>query len=290
MVCSTLRAASPSLLVGLLQDADGNPFTPSHTVKHGRRYRYYVCKPTKNDPAKAGRPDRLPAHDIESLVSARLRAFFQSDRELVDQLALPTDPLQMTQQLVAGALDISTEWPSASPVKLRELTRKIIKRIVIHPEKVELYLNRSELRDLLVKDHSTGQVQTRGDDLFILETVAMLKRCGRQVRLVFLPNSSGETSARSSPSLLKAVARAHEWRERIVNGAAKDIRSLSQQTGLEVRYLRRVLECASLAPDIVEAILDGRQPQHLTAQKLQRNLSLDWTEQRKQLGFPAVRP
>src|ERR1039458_915433 len=41
-----LKANSPSLLVGLMRDAEGNRFTPSHTLKNGRRYRYYVCQTT----------------------------------------------------------------------------------------------------------------------------------------------------------------------------------------------------------------------------------------------------
>jgi len=53
-------------------------------------------------------------------------------------------------------------------------------------------------------------------------------------------------------------------------------------------YLRRVLGCAFLAPDILEAMLDGHQPANLTLKKLTRRLPLDWAEQRIQLGFPAA--
>jgi hypothetical protein len=56
---------------------------------------------------------------------------------------------------------------------------------------------------------------------------------------------------------------------------------------VDVRYLSRVLECAFLAPDIVVAILDGRQPHDLSVQKLWDDLPANWSEQRKQLGFPA---
>jgi hypothetical protein len=46
------------------------------------------------------------------------------------------------------------------------------------------------------------------------------------------------------------------------------------------------LECAFLAPDIVQAILDGRQPSDLTWKKLTRHIPLNWVEQRQRLGFP----
>src|SRR5882762_8343114 len=63
------RTAQPSLLAGLLFDGDGNRMTPSHAVKKGTRYRYYVSRPlvTKDRPDRfAGR--RIPAGEIEHLV------------------------------------------------------------------------------------------------------------------------------------------------------------------------------------------------------------------------------
>ena len=124
--------------------------------------------------------------------------------------------------------------------------------------------------------------------LFVLEAEAKLKRCGGEVRLVLPPNAKGEILRHGSPSLLKAIARAHDWRERIMNGSAKGRRSIAEQTGLDERYVGRVLECAFLAPDIVEAILDGRQPYDLTVQKLWSDLPMNWNEQRKRLGFRRV--
>jgi site-specific DNA recombinase len=282
-----IRATAPSLLVGLLQDANGNGFTPTHAVKNNRRYRYYVCQPANENKGSTGnRPTRLPAHEIENLVLGRLRSLLQSDHEVADQLGLPTDDPALTQQLVAAARTTASEWLSAPPQKIHELVSRVIKRAVVHQEKVELYVSRFELRGTLVKDCSSGSSQLRGDDLFVLEAEAKLKRCGGEVRLVLPPNAKGEVPGRAAPSLLKAIARAHDWRERIMTGSAQDLRSIAQQTGLDECYVRRVFECASLAPDIVEAILDGRQPPDLTAQKLWRNLPTNWVEQRKLLGFP----
>jgi len=47
----------------------------------------------------------------------------------------------------------------------------------------------------------------------------------------------------------------------------------------------RVLQCAFLAPDIVEAILDGKQPPSLTVEKLLAGIPMEWVEQRRRLGF-----
>jgi hypothetical protein len=61
-------------------------------------------------------------------------------------------------------------------------------------------------------------------------------------------------------TLIKALVRAHRWRRRIERGQARSITDLAEQEGVTPAYVCRVLPLACLAPDIVEAILDGRQP------------------------------
>jgi site-specific DNA recombinase len=59
--------------------------------------------------------------------------------------------------------------------------------------------------------------------------------------------------------------------------------------GVTERYVGLVFGCAFLAPDIVEAILEGRQPRDLTFKKLCSNIPLSWAEQRSQFGFSGSR-
>lgn len=84
------------------------------------------------------------------------------------------------------------------------------------------------------------------------------------------------------------MARANQWCEWIVAGKVWGGRSIAEKTGLDERYASQILECAFLAPDIVTAILDGRQSEDLTWKKLTRRVPMNWVEQRKLLGFPAV--
>jgi site-specific DNA recombinase len=89
--------------------------------------------------------------------------------------------------------------------------------------------------------------------------------------------------------LIKAVARAHSWYEMVMAGQILDQRSLAKHAGLSERYVAKVLQCAFLAPDIVEAILSGRQPRHLSFAKLCKRVPLSWTEQRASLGLLRLR-
>jgi Recombinase len=103
----------PSLLAGLLFTAEGVPFTPSHAVNHGRRYRYYVERSllrAEADEKKPGAPQlkrsgngiqtkgwRLPAHEIEQLVLKRVGTFLR-DHEL-SLMPFPSDGNHQTSFL-----------------------------------------------------------------------------------------------------------------------------------------------------------------------------------------------
>jgi hypothetical protein len=89
------------------------------------------------------------------------------------------------------------------------------------------------------------------------------------------------------PSLIKAIARAHDWYCRIIRGEVTGSRSIAEATGLDERYVRRIFQFAFLAPDIAESILDGRQPAKMTLQNFQAHLPNEWAVQRQLLGFSA---
>jgi site-specific DNA recombinase len=287
------RVTSPSSLAGLLWTAEGNRFTPSHTVKKGRRYRYYVCQPVREFGGTLNGPCRLPAHQIENLVLSRLKSFLQSANDVIDSLGLPTDSASLVQQLTTTAQNSSGQWFHRTASTSGAVLTKFVDRVVVHPEKVEVLISKGRLRHALIHNlppDTCRNPTTRGGDagdLVHLDVDAKLKRCGGEVRLVVAPRSNGDMPTHQVPSLLKAVVRGHDWRERIMAGTACGRRSLSKQTGLDERYVSRILQCAFLAPDIVEAILDGRQPADFSIERLRTKLPLTWAEQRDRFGFPA---
>ncbi len=94
---------------------------------------------------------------------------------------------------------------------------------------------------------------------------------------------------RQDITLMKAVARAFRWRRMLESGRFATISELAAAEKINPSYVSRVLRLTLLAPDIVEAILDGRQPRNLDLQKLRGRhdqLPRDWMEQRRLLGFP----
>ena len=282
-----LESAS-SLLTGLIGDTLGNRFTPSFTVRHGRRYRYYVSQGVVERP---GEPHtgvtRLPAHEIESRVLERLIRFLKSDADVYDTLGADGQTPAKLRQQVIEAKKIAEKLSSLSSSDLRQLLPSFLRRIVIGEDQIEMAIDRNELRRLLTNGGKpiTNEPATDTSDLISLTIEVKLKRYGGVMHIVVPPNPTIESISKTKPALLKALARAHSWYETVLEGKALDQRALARHAGMTERYVGRVFECAFLAPDIVERILEGHQPDDLTFARLTNKIPLSWSEQRRQFGF-----
>lgn len=174
----------PSLLAGLIVDSDGQRMTPTHAVKKGRRYRYYVSTQlitgTRSDHAKGW---RIPAGDIEGLVIDRLRAFFASDRDLGEALSCFNLDASAVRSTMMKASQFVEGWTSLPPIKLRELVRSVVENIKVHNDRVIASLRRTEVATFLLGDGCN--VSTDGPSGAIDLTIeAKLRRAGKGIRLV----------------------------------------------------------------------------------------------------------
>lgn len=287
------RDQSPSLLTGLIEDGEGNRLTPSFTIKSGRRYRYYVSQcPANKASGERKAPIRLPAHEVETRVTERLWRFLQSDGELFDELNLAGDSPALLHQFAAAAKRTATKLRSLSLNDLRNLLASIVRSVIIRENEIQIMIRGGNLRQLLEHGDQVIAAKVVGHgkpieptDLICLTIEARRKQYGGEVHLVVAPNS-GTPIRHPRPALIKAVARGHAWYERLIAGKVVDIRSLAGETGLTPHYVRNVLACAFLAPDIVDAILEGRQPITLKFENLYKHIPLSWVEQRQRFGFP----
>ena len=88
---------------------------------------------------------------------------------------------------------------------------------------------------------------------------------------------------------MQAFVRAFAWRALMDSRKWKSQRDLARHLGTERSYLSRMLRLTLLAPDIIEAILDGREPSGLSIDTLAHaDAPSDWPGQRRAFGFPAV--
>ena len=281
----------PSLLAGLAFDETGERLTPTHAVKKGTRYRYYVSKSLITGAAKdhaQGR--RIPAGNLEALVIGRLRDFLTDEGAMLSAISDAEQNGAQQKRLIARGRQISEELPTLAPDAVRSVLMTLVNRVDIRAEYVEIQICRQPLHDLLQAQSIEPLVTAAappGDpsDILKLKVKARLQRVGREMKML-VENTDGKTSA--DPGLLRVVARAHDFQERLMQDPNLTVPAIANHESLSVGYLSRLLRLPTLAPDIITAIINGKNPPQLTAKKLMRlaaHLPLDWAEQRKRLGF-----
>jgi hypothetical protein len=127
----------------------------------------------------------------------------------------------------------------------------------------------------------SGAAQT----LTIRVPLTVRQRGGRKV--VVMPDAAtawAPQQGRPDNTLVKAIARAFRWQRMLETGRYSTIMELAAAEKINVSYVSRVLRLSLLAPDLVDAILDGRQPATLTLPRLMKPLNPEWAAQRIRLS------
>jgi hypothetical protein len=142
----------------------------------------------------------------------------------------------------------------------------LLAQVVVTPTSLTLHLNRATL--LSIVGLAGGEV---GGVPITLETETRFKRNGRGLRYV-LPGPEGSWGkAHQDRPLIQAVARGRVWQDQLLSGRAKSREEIAEANRVSGQHVARLLPLAWLAPDIVEAILEGRQPIALTVKRLLEN-------------------
>ena len=89
-------------------------------------------------------------------------------------------------------------------------------------------------------------------------------------------NGAGVVPVRGDPALIKALARGFRWRRMLEEGRYSSISEMAKAEGIERGYLGTLLRLTLLAPEMVEAILDGRQPEGVTLPALLEGVPVGW--------------
>jgi DNA invertase Pin-like site-specific DNA recombinase len=276
------KAAEPSLLAGLLVDARGERLTPSHAVKKGRRYRYYVSAPLIAD-AGTDRAQgwRLAAREIEEAVIRILADTLTSPPKLVERFGAASVPSDHIPKLLNRAARLAAAL-GGSPDERAKLVRELVEKIIVDEKTITIKLQRGALLGADVPSSASADGCDNGIEL--TATIAFMRR-GAETKLVLPGLAQQKHNSRCDPALIKAIARGRAWFEELATGRARSLQQLAKRDGISRRYIRRLVGLAFLSPQLVEAILQGGQPVELNATRLSElDLPLDWTEQHKLLA------
>jgi site-specific DNA recombinase len=248
-----------SLLKGLLYDESGAPMSP--TISYGklkRAYRYYVSSPLQCGKGHEHSSDhirRVAAAQIEGVVIDALRKVLGAD-DAADWVALKSHLARV--ELKAQSVDLLIDVDRGLP--LDHIMARSLGWATSH----------------LDQDSHHIRISVSGRAIF---------RGGR----TWIVGGGGQhplKAARVDPKLVKALKAAHAWQLKLNASPLTAPADLASAQVHPDTYIRLLGHLAFLAPDIQQAILDGRQPAGLTIKRLLAcKLPIDWAAQRTMLGF-----
>ena len=274
------KAAEPSLLAGLLVDARGERLTPTHAIKKGRRYRYYVSAALITEAGtEHDQGWRLAAPQIEDAVTRILSDWLTQPARLVEaagQVGIRSDQVR---KMLGPAARLAAALRGSSADRAKTV-RALVSQVIVDEKRIVI-----KVRCGIVVAGNAGASGDQSDVTIELPTTIQFKKRGVETKLVLPGLAEQDHGSRCDPALIKALARGRAWFEDLTNGRARSLEELANRDGISRRYIRRLVGLAFLSPRLVEAILKGQQPVALTATRLSElNLPLDWTEQQRLLA------
>jgi site-specific DNA recombinase len=169
------------------------------------------------------------------------------------------------------------------PVEMKGLVLDIVERVTLAANRIDIWLNRAKIAAAL---EAGGGSQRPDIDPLVVSIEAKLRRAGKGKRLVIQNGVEAEVNE----GLVALIKEAFAVRNQLLSGSDDSIESMSGRLTMNKGRLTSLVRLSYLAPDIVRALVAGRQSSALTPSRLlrlSRNLPHDWKEQRCFLGFPA---
>lgn len=278
----TRNERSEALLAGLLFDEHGNPLKPVHTTKPvpgrpesaARRYRYYI---EQGEPRGDGsnRPPslRIPASEIEPLVTKELKQLFERPLDLIERAQI-----DVQASILATVESRSKQLAASLGHDAHAIVRSVVGQVSVFPDRVVLELSPNGIAEQLGLPKESGKLENVEHSIS-----ASLKRSGLAVRLI---EDNGQCASNNNPdmAIIRLIHQARQWWGELAKGETR-IAALARAEGVTASYITRVVRLAFLSPDIVEAILAGNTPAMLNADSLRLGGAIvpDWNMQRDEI-------
>jgi len=137
------------------------------------------------------------------------------------------------------------------------------------------------------QDRYPGLRVRRDADAVVVHIPMRLRRRNGRHMIVTATDATAPTAQDSAQdheanqALIEAIAKGYRWQQQLEAGEYSSFEDLAQAVGVDRTYVGRMLRLTSLAPDIIDAILHGDEPEGISLEKLRKNLPVQWDEQRK---------
>jgi DNA invertase Pin-like site-specific DNA recombinase len=223
------RTRSEALLSGRIFDDRGHRMSPSHARTRGIKYRYYISAALlQGRPKQAGTINRVPAHEIETLVVKAVRNHRNEPTETTDRL------------LIQNHINRVEVQPD-------QLIIKLINAIGVGSKR------KRKRRDVIEVPWRKTPA-TRRCEILVPESEA--------------PQNIRPIRAENRALLVVSIARGRRWLHELMTNSAANTESIADREGCSVRKVNKTISLAFLAPDLVKAAIDGRLPHGMGVARL----------------------
>ena len=261
------RQQSQSLLMGRIFDERGNRMTPSYSVKNAVRYRYYISAVLiQGQPDKAAKLNRVPAPEIERLILSAVRKH------------------------LAGKQHNKVQAEGPPSLNDKELISAHVVRVDVKRDHLAIQLSAKSDRDSAAQDcrHSAGQDERVHRDPHVL-VVPWKKSPSKRPREIILPASTSHPDPRpiraeTRAKLVAAIAMGRHWFDQLIAGSVTNVEQFAAAENCTVRQINMTISLAFLAPNLVQAAVDGRLPRGVGVANL-RDAPAAWSLQYARLGL-----
>ena len=249
-------------LMGKLRDETGDILTPTHTLRRGRRYSYYISHRLIREGTDA-KSWRLPASEIEAILRGVIAGHLQA-------MAAQHTIVQRPDASDVAGLATRTRTICHRIEEEADFIGSVLDTAALHRDRVELGLNAPCIAKAL--GVSTDDLSP---EIIRFDHPITLRRRGVETRIV-----AGAYHRAPDPVLIRVLVEAHSWAKALKSGTS--LTELAARTRRSEPYIRLRLPLAFLSPTLQTAILDGKQPPHLSVASLIANdIALDWVEQER---------
>lgn len=276
------RSFKNSLLKGLVECECCGTMTPTRCKKGNKYYEYYTSLKAVKEGYKLCRTGSVPAGELDKFVLDKVRNAFKSPeiiQELVHQVQ-PHKPEYGVREIFDIVQSVEKVFEHFEPATLQSIVSQIIEKVIVHKDKVVIRFKPFGIS--LLEDNI--KVKNKGFNHKTLEftyNVTLARKRGRIKIINNLPSEMPERDER----LINAVSQAFKWQD-LLDRTNLTIAELARREKEDRTHMGRILKLCSLSPEIITAIMEGKQPRLLNLQIFTRGqIPLLWSDQLRKYGF-----
>lgn len=297
-------------LKGHVYGIDGQALTPTHTNKSDKRadstkvrkrYRYYVSQQAIRQGYGTSTLKTFNATLLEETVRQMLI-------QTLPELATCIYSEDFSPEQIRHRLELHSKALSriGSPFCYAKWIASLNPKVVVSPDMLQIHISPLKLNSL-IQDLPKSQVESpaqeeirspisvsisHGEEALTLTADITFTRQRGRVEVIDGRTGKDVSPTRTEPNplLIQTLVQAEFWRAELRNNPTKTLTEVTGVFNVQVRYIRRLLNAAYLAPSIKRAIFQGTQPATLQVQDLLQQRSSDWNEQIRELGFSKLLP